>query len=292
MNSKSLPIPLIDVEKKTTNLLISAVKSMLLLFFLLFPLTFMELILHEGGHALDKLTHGFAIKIFYAHPFSFNGYVRPFFDLNTVWGHASGAVVSILVSLLIFVSLWNHRSFSKLPALMLFPWIAIKAGIAVINIFSQTGDYYNIIQLTGMSPAIFYVLGFIFTGIGIFFFHSLLPLLGLAPQDIRSFCVLPVGVFLWSALSILVAHLFVPGSPIDVEYHLGVEIIASANSSPIFVVIFGVLLALLYITLYRVIYRRLPAGLRTPVASLAWKDLRIPGVLFMICVILGLIIIR
>jgi len=53
-----------------------------------------------------------------------------------------------------------------------------------------------------------------------------------------------------------------------------------------------VLLALLYITLYRVIYRRLPDGLQTPVASLAWKDLRIPAVIFMICVILGIIIIR
>ena len=292
MNIRPLPIQMIDVDKKTTNLLISTVQSMLLLFFLLFPLTFMELILHEGGHAVDKLTHGFAINIFYAHPFSFNGYVRPFSDWNSIWRHASGAVVSILVSLLIFVPLWKHRSFSKLPFLMLFPWIAIKVGIAVINIFSQTGDYYNIIQLTGMSPAIFYVLGFIFAGIGIFFFHTLLPLLGLAPQDIRSFCVLPVGVFLWSALSILVAHLFVPGSPIDVEYHLGAEIIASANSSPIFGGITGALLAVLYSTLYRGIYQKLPAGLRTSVASLDWKDLRIPGGLFMICVILGLIIIR
>lgn len=289
MNIKPLPVSLIDVEKKTTNLLISAVQSMLLLFYLLFPLTFMELIVHEGGHAVDKLTHGFAIKIFYAHPFSFNGYVRPFSEVNSVWRHASGAVVSILISLLIFVPLWKHRSFSKLPLLMLFPWIAIKAGIAVINIFSQTGDYYNIIQLTGMSPAIFYVLGFIFTSVGIFFFVSLFPFLGLAPQDIRSFCVLPVGVFLWCALSILIAHLFVPGSPIDVEYHLGAEIITSANSSPIYGGITGAFLAMLYSTLYRGIYQKLPAGLRTSVAILAWKDLRIPGVIFMICVILGII---
>jgi hypothetical protein len=81
---------------------------------------------------------------------------------------------------------------------MLFPWIAIKASIGVTNITARTGDYYNIMKLTGISPAIFYVMGILLAGSGIFFFISLFPLLGLAPQDKRSLVVLPAGVFLWS----------------------------------------------------------------------------------------------
>jgi hypothetical protein len=57
-------------KTKTSDLIISTAKSILLLFLLLFPLTFMELILHEGGHALVHLPHGEPITIFYAHPFS------------------------------------------------------------------------------------------------------------------------------------------------------------------------------------------------------------------------------
>jgi hypothetical protein len=251
----------------------------------------MELILHEGGHALVHLINGEPITIFYAHPFSFNGYVRPFSNLNSVWRHASGAVASIMVSLLFFVLLWKRRSVSNLPLLMLFPWIAIKAGLGITNIAAQTGDYYNIIKLTGMSPTIFYVLGILLAGSGIFFIISLFPLLGLAPQDKRSLVVLPAGVFLWSVLSILVAYLFAPGSPIDIQYHLKSEIVMSANTSPIYGVIIGVFLSLTYTTLYRGFYPRLPAGLRTEVAGLAWRDLLIPGWLFIISVILGLIVI-
>ena len=291
MNTKSLPTPIIEVEKKTASLLVSTVLSILLLFFLLFPLTFMELILHEGGHALDKLTHSFAIQIFYAHPFSFNGYVRPFSDWNSVWRHASGAVVSILVSLLIFIPFWKHRSVSTLPILLLFPWIAIKAGFGVINIAGETGDYYNIIKLMGMSPTLFYVFGFIFFSLGIFFCISLFPLLGLAPQDRRSLFVIPAAVLMWSVLSIIVAYLFVPGSPIDIQYHLGGEIIMSANSSPIFGVIIGVLLAVIYISLYRGIYRGLPTSLRAEKVILSWRDLWYPCVLFTISMILGLLVI-
>jgi hypothetical protein len=134
-------------------------------------------------------------------------------------------------------------------------------------------------------------LGILLAGSGIFFIISLFPLLGLAPQDKRSLVVLPAGVFLWSVLSILVAYLFVPGSPIDIQYHLKSEIVMSANTSPIYGVIIGVFLSLTYTTLYRGFYPRLPAGLRTEVAGLAWRDLLIPGWLFIISVILGLIVI-
>ncbi len=84
MALKSLPILRAHLNENISAALISTAQSTLMLFFLLFPLTFMELILHEGGHALNNLTQGSSIDVFYAHPFTFNGYVRPFSDMNTV----------------------------------------------------------------------------------------------------------------------------------------------------------------------------------------------------------------
>jgi uncharacterized membrane protein len=127
--------------------------------------------------------------------------------------------------------------------------------------------------------------------LGIFFFVSLLPLLGLAPEDGRSLFAVPAALLLWSILSIAVAYLFVPGSPIDVQYQLGGEIIQTANTTPILAGIMGVLIAAIYVGIYRWVYRRLPAWLRTETVQLAWKDLRLPALLATISVILGLIII-
>ena len=81
-----------------------------------------------------------------------------------------------------------------------------------------------------------------------------------------------------------------PGSPIDLEYFLGREIIFSANSF-VFPMIIGIVLAVLYVTLFRKLYPRLPAWLRTETVSLTWKDLRLPGILWAVSVIIGLIII-
>jgi hypothetical protein len=251
----------------------------------------MFMILHEGGHALDILAHGVSIKILYAHPFSFAGYARPLADWNNVWMHISGTVVSLLVSLLIFILLWKRRSISNLPLVMLFPWIAILSGVGVIYIPAQTGDYYNIMQLTGLPGAVFYVPGILLILVGIFFFVSLLPLLGLAPKDARSLFPVPAGLLLWSILSIPVAYLFVPGSPIDVQYQLGGEIIQTANSTPIMAGIMGVLIAAIYVGLYRWIYPKLPAWLRSETVNLTWKDLRLPGILWAVSVVVGLIII-
>jgi hypothetical protein len=267
------------------------IRSTLFLFCLFFQLTFMFMILHEGGHALDTLAHGVSIKILYVHPFSFAGYARPLADWNNVWMHISGTVVSLLVSLLIFILLWKRRSISNLPLVMLFPWIAILSGVGVIYIPARTGDFYNIMQLTGLPGVVFYVPGILLILVGIFFFVSLLPLLGLGMEDGRSLFPVPAGLLLWSILSIPVAYLFVPGSPIDVQYQLGGEIIQTANTTPILAGIMGVLIAAIYVGLYRWVYPRLPALLRTETVQLAWKDLRLSALLATISVILGLIII-
>jgi hypothetical protein len=127
--------------------------------------------------------------------------------------------------------------------------------------------------------------------VGIFTFISLLPLLGLAPEDKKSLFVLPAGMLVYCVPGSMIAYLLVPGSPIDVRYHLAHEIIASAYYRPIFMGLIGAFLALIYVTLYHSIYPRLPAGLRTEKLSLSWKDLWYPGLLFLISMILGLIVI-
>ncbi len=86
------------------------------------------------------------------------------------------------------------------------------------------------------------------------------------------------------------AHIFVPGSPIDLEYFVGGEILHSANSF-IFQVSFGFVLAVLYVTLFRKLYPRLPAWLRSETVSLTWKDLRLPAILWAVSLIIGLIIV-
>jgi uncharacterized membrane protein len=124
--------------------------------------------------------------------------------------------------------------------------------------------------------------------LGLFFFVSLLPLLGLVPGDAGSLCVVPAGLLLWSILSIPVAYLFVPGSPIDLRYQRGSEIIQTANANPITAGIVAVVIAAIYVSLYRWIYPSLPAWIRTVTVQLTWKDLRLPALVSTCCVVIGL----
>jgi hypothetical protein len=270
-------------------------RSILTMFFILFPLGFMDLTLHEGGHALADLAQGAtvtSITHLYVHPFAFAGYVRPIQFWNNPWGHAAGHAISILASLLIFIPLWRRRSVSNLPLVMLFPYIAFTAGLETFeNIQLRTGDYYNILYLTGLPPTVFYVLGIILVVLGSFFLVSLLPLLGLAPGDVRSLLVVPSALLMWKVLSTIVANHFVPGSSIDVQYNLGAEILRGANSSPLTWVIIGAFLAVIYVAFYRRVYRRLPSRVKTEKASLTWGDLKRPALLFAICVVTGVILI-
>jgi hypothetical protein len=194
----------------------------------------------------------------------------------------------LLVSLLIFVLSWKRRSVLLLPLVMFFPWAAIGQGLVMLMVMD---DFNNIVQLTGLSPIIFQLSGLLLVVAGIFLFISLFPLLGLAPRDLRSLLVVPAAIFLWSVVGLIVGTLFVPGSPIDVAYGLGEEILATARSSLVLYLIFGVVLAGTYVTLYRWVYPRLPAWLRTATVSLTWKDLGFPAVLAVICVVVGILII-
>jgi len=291
MKSITIPNTEINIKENTSSTIVTTLQSTLLVFLLFFPVTFMGMFLHEAGHALVNLIEGYPVHFLYAHPFSFIGFVRPGGNFHSIWGHASGTIFELLVSAVIFILLWKRRSFYTLPFLLVFPWSAVYDGLGgIFGILGHTGDYHNIMTITGWSPEGFYLISLILIGVGIFFLVSLFPLLGLNPKDRKSLFVLPTGMLLYTALGLPIAYFLVPGSPIDVRYRLAHEIIVSAYYRPIFMGSVGILLALLYITLYRGLYRRIPAGLRTNVVSLSWRDFWYPGLLFIMSMILGLMV--
>jgi hypothetical protein len=210
--------------------------------------------------------------------------------VDRVLNHSAGPVIGVLVPLLIFILLWKHRSVALLPLIMVFPWAAMETGANVIQI-TQTGDYHNIIRLTGLPEAFIVTPCLVLFVIGAFFDLLLMPLLGFDPKDWRGLFVLPVAVMLWGGVSFVVAQLVVPGSPIDVIYHEGTTVIQSAQMSQLgFLLV--LLLGVLYLSLYRVIYPRIPSWLKSETVLLTWKELRIPALSAAACVIAGLILIQ
>jgi hypothetical protein len=292
MKTLSLTNLRIDVKEKTSSTLVSTFQSTLLVFLLFFPVTFIYLFLHEAGHALVHLIDGVPVRFLYAHPFSFIGFVRPGGDYYSIWTHAAGTLLELLVSGVIFILLWKRRSFYTLPFLLVFPWSALYNGLGgIFDTLGRTGDDYNILRITGWSPTGFYVFDLILIAVGIFFLSSLFPLLGLAPEYKRSLFVLPAGIVLYSLVGVTVAHLLIPGSPIDLQYQVANQIITSANVRPIFMGAVGILLGIVYITLYRSLYRRIPVSLRTEGVSLSWRVFWYPGLLFVISLVLGFMVI-
>ena len=265
-----------------------ALRSMILIFFLFMLLKFFQVVLHEGGHALLLLTRGVPITL-YVHPFIFNGYARPIIVGETgLWKDILGSAAALPVGLIISLLFWKRRSPALLPWVMLFPYIALMDGYNVMGI---QGDFWNVVRSTGLPAALFLILGILIICIGLISLFSLFPLAGLDPGDPKALFVLPAAMFMISVLSFLAAHLFVPGSAINQEYFLGQEILLSANYSSIIFLSFGVFLAVLYVTLFRKLYPRLPAWLRSETVELTWKDLRFPGILWAVSVVIGLIIV-
>ncbi len=78
MSANSLSVMNAAAGRKAVPTLTEIVQSTLLFTLVLFPVSFMLLLLHEGGHALANLALGSKVEIFYAHPFALDGYVRPF----------------------------------------------------------------------------------------------------------------------------------------------------------------------------------------------------------------------
>jgi hypothetical protein len=261
-------------------------RATLLLFCLLLLVKLVQLVLHEGGHSLYLVFRGIPFTL-YVHPFLLSGYSRPIID-NSIWKDILGSLTALPLSLLISLPFWKRRSTALLPLVMLFPYVAaLNDGFNVAGIM---GDFRNLVQTNGLSPIPFLILGTLIILVGLATLFAVFPLLGLDPRDKRALFVLPAALFLQSALSFLVAILFVPGSPIDRQYFLGQEIMAGANTFLLATAI-GVILALLYVTLYRKLQPRLPAWLRSEKAELTWKDLRLPALLATASLVIGLIVV-
>ena len=260
----------------------------LLLAFALTLANFLGSLLHEGGHALVNLASGGKITSFIIHPFSFVGYVRPFVDFSNVWGPASGPLAGLVPGLLLFILCWKRRSPGLLPLLLMFSMGAIGQGLAAAM---MQYDYNNLVNTIGIPALLIQIPGLILIVVGIFLTISLFPLLGLSPQDKKSLFVIPAGYFLYQILGLAIAYLFVPGSSVYKTEWLVAEALTSAYQGMIVCAVLGLILSALFVSLYRWISPKLPAWLRTEPVNLAWKDLRLPAALFVVCVVVGLIII-
>jgi hypothetical protein len=251
-----------------------ALRSMILMFFLFMILRFFHLIVHEGGHSLYPLVRGIPSTL-YVHPFILEGLSRPIILNHSILYDILGSATALPIGLLISLLFWQRRSPALLPWVMLFPYTALVDGFNVMGII---GDFWNVVQATGWPAAPFLILGVLIICIGIISLLSLLPLAGLDPRDNKALAVFPAAMFLISALSIPVA------------YFMGRDIVLSTTSFGILWFVIGIVLAVLYVTLFRRLYPRLPAWLRTETVNLTWKDLRLPGILWAVSVIIGLII--
>lgn len=291
---KSTPASTTEIvpHEKFSSWLAATLKSTLVLFFTLFPMVFLHYIFHEGGHALAITLMGGKVQILYAHPFSFTGYSRPALFLSSIWSHISGPLVGVLGGVIIYLIFRKRRTIPFLPLLLLLPQTVCQLGYGmVLQTLSKSGDFNNLARLTGLPPALFYGVGIPLFVIGLFWILVYYPLLGLAPKDKKSFIVIPAAQVLAGLFSLGVAYLFVPGSSIDIKFHLGNEIISSAKEAPPMGILFGVILAVVYFTLVRLIYPKLPAGWRIEKVNLTWRDLRIPAVVWAVSVVVGIIVI-
>lgn len=265
-----------------------AILSTLLLFCGLFPISFLGFILHEGGHALANLMLGGTVWDFYVHPFTFSGFVRPITDASNVWTHALGYTTNLLASFVIFCLLWKRRSVANLPLVMLLPFWAFYQGLLILML---NGDTANIMQVTGLPAIMFVALGLALVCSGLVLLLALFPLLGLDPADKKSLLILPAAFSLHSFAGWLVAHLLVPGSNFNFRYLEGAAIIESANIMAVAMPLLGGLLAIAYVTLYHKLQSKYPF-LHTETAALTWKDLRLPAVLAVVSILVGLFFIK
>lgn len=289
--SQALPIVLILLLafwlffRRCPSERLPALRSALLVFCLFLLGKLVQLALHEGGHSLYLLVRRIPITL-YVHPFTFAGYSRPMIDASPGW-HLLGSATAVPIAMLGCLLLWKRRSLAVLPWVMAVPFVALNDGM---NVMGLMGDFRNLIQAAGLPALPFLALGACIVCFGIVSFFALLPLAGLDARDRKPLFALPAAMFLWSALSLGVGCIAVPGSPIHALYFLGQEILTSADSILPMTVI-GAALAVIYVTLFRTVLVKLPGWLRTDTLELSWKDLRLPAVLAALSLLIGLVVI-
>ena len=165
---------------------LAALRSLVLMFLLFMLVGFLGGVLHEGGHSLYLLVKGVPVTL-YVHPFAMSAFSRPIVPGSGIWKDILGSAIALPVSLLISSLFWKRRSLALLPLVMLFPYSAMGDGF---NVMGFMGDFWNLVQLTGLPAPLFWVLGALIMCIGITSFLSLLPLSGLDPRDNKALFVL------------------------------------------------------------------------------------------------------
>jgi len=195
--SKALPIALVLLlgflllfRKRPAERLL-AFRSMVLMFLLFMIVQFLFLLFHEGGHALNIVWRGVPVTL-YVHPFFFAGFSRPSIDATSIWPHILGSATSTPIALLISLLSWRCRSPALLPLAILFPWVALSDGINITGIMGgMSGDFVNVVQITGLPAAPFVILGASIFCIGLISLLSLFP----SPVWIRAI-IEPFSLFL------------------------------------------------------------------------------------------------
>ncbi len=283
MNSKTIASP---GSRVTAGL-----RTALLVFLIFFPLTFVHLFVHEGGHALVSLYARVPHTSIYFHPFSFSGFSRPMYDYHNAWGHLGGPLISLLAALILFILFWKRRSFNHLLFVAFVAWTVFWEGTGFMDILGGTGDFFNVARVTNLPVGLFFGIDLLLFISGIVLFVSLLPLFGLKADDLNGLWALPLGMGLYGVLGLVLASILAPISPFAIRYDLVREIQLSAGFRPLLMTAAGLLFAGLYVTLYRAIRKKLPAFLRTECRPLEWRDLRVPAILAVLSIAAGLVII-
>lgn len=271
-----------------TNSISSAWRAAVLLALTFFPLSFLHVILHEGGHALVAWIYGIANVQIFVHPFAFSGYSRPIFDCSNILFHLAGFISAVIIPLIIFLFRKRFHTPATFFLVMLLPWSIFWEGLNMASALLGTGDFYNVSQLIGVSVLPFALIGFIMIMVGIVLIDSYLPLTGLLPANLHSLWALPVSFILWVLPSVAVARLWIPASDFALRYQLVGEITDVATMWLFIMFIVALLLAAVYITLFRFIARKVPRfDQRAKVITR--QDLAWPILWCLISIVLGLI---
>jgi hypothetical protein len=268
---------------------IGALRSMLLLFFAILPLTVVHLFLHESGHAIFNLVGHIPHTDLFIHPFGFTGYSRPLADFSNVWYHLGGVISAVMLSLVIFLVCWRLRNRIDPLPLLLFPWIAIGEGLNMLVVLMGTGDYHNVSELAGLPSGLFAAIGLVLFLAGLFLFSSLFPRLGLAPENKHALWSIPAGLLLYGLVSWGAGLWLIPHSPFLNQYDLVQEALSTLSMQLFVNLAIGVILGVVYAFVYRAFSKKLPAAWRVELRAVTWRDLSLPAVLAVISILIGLV---
>lgn len=257
------------------------IQASLLLFFSYGTALIATYAIHELGHLIVNLTKGLTITDFVVHPFLLS-YVSALPLTESIEVNIAGTLFALVVCSLIGSIFWKKRSISNLPLVFFVPMTFLVESMNILTgPISPGSDFYKIMEFTGLPAYFFIIIGIVFLCIGIFFCMTLFPLIGIDPEGRKSktFFVIFLGFVLYNILLVVYTYLFATE---DFLFY-------RANNFLITGGILAVIIAVLYLTLYRKYYRKLPSTLQTEIGTVTWKDLQIPGVMFILILAFSLV---